>query len=103
VGVEAGPREACLVGLVAGHRDEAQRGAVTLATQAPVLLGELEAIVEKLEGGAAGLEDSIKSYERGERLKARCEQLLKQAEARIEKITLGPDGKAAGTEPMEVE
>jgi len=66
-------------------------------------LGELEAIVEKLEGGAAGLEDSIKSYERGERLKARCEQLLKQAEARIEKITLGPDGKAAGTEPMEVE
>ena len=56
-------------------------------------LAELEAIVEKLEKGAVALEESIKIYERGEALKAHCDKLLKNAEMRIEKITLGADGK----------
>jgi exodeoxyribonuclease VII small subunit len=66
-------------------------------------LAELEGIVNRLEGGRVDLEESIGIYERGEKLKARCETLLKQAEARIEKITLKPDGTAGGTEPLEVE
>jgi exodeoxyribonuclease VII small subunit len=64
-------------------------------------LAELEAIVEKLEKGAVALEESIKIYERGEALKAHCDKLLKNAEMRIEKITLGADGKPTGTEPLD--
>lgn len=66
-------------------------------------LQELEAIVEKLESGKAGLEDSIRLYERGERLKARCEALLRQAEAKVEKITLDADGKPKKTERLDVD
>ena len=64
---------------------------------------ELETIVARLEKGDISLEDSIAAYERGELLKKRCEELLNQAEARIEKIRLGSDGKPAGTAPLDVE
>ena len=64
---------------------------------------ELESIVAKLEKGDISLEDSIAAYERGELLKKRCEALLKQAEARIEKIRLGADGKPTGTTALDVE
>lgn len=64
---------------------------------------ELETIVARLEKGDISLEDSIAAYEKGELLKKRCEDLLKQAEARIEKIRLGADGKPAGTTPLDVE
>ena len=66
-------------------------------------LAELESIVEKLESGKVDLGQSISIYERGEALKKHCEKLLKDAEARIEKITLRPDGTPAGTEPLDVE
>ena len=64
-------------------------------------LAELEAIVEKLEKGAVALEESITIYERGEALKAHCDKLLRNAEMRIEKITLGADGKPTGTGPLD--
>ena len=35
-------------------------------------------------------------------LKRRCEELLRQAEARVEKITLDAAGKPTGTEPLDV-
>ena len=63
-------------------------------------LGELEQFVGTLEAGKAPLAESIAIYERGEALKSHCETLLKQAEARIEKITL-KNGAAAGTEPLD--
>ena len=66
-------------------------------------LAELEAIVAKLENGKIGLEESIGIYERGERLKAHCEKMLKDAEARIEKITLRADGSPEGVEPLKVD
>ena len=66
-------------------------------------LAELESIVAKLEGGNVPLEESITLYARGEALKARCDALLKQAEARIERITLGADGKPTGAAPLDVE
>ncbi len=66
-------------------------------------LKELEDIVSKLEGGQVSLEQSISMYERGEKLKQRCEALLKDAEMRIEKITLSADGKPKGTEPLDVD
>jgi exodeoxyribonuclease VII small subunit len=66
-----------------------------------VALSELETIVSTLEKGQVPLEESIKLYERGELLKKHCESLLKSAEQRIEKITLGSNGEARGTEPLE--
>ncbi|MCG8447102.1 MAG: exodeoxyribonuclease VII small subunit [Hyphomicrobiales bacterium] len=66
-------------------------------------LSELETIVQKLERGDVPLEESITIYERGDALKKRCDALLKQAEAKVEKITLSADGAPAGTEPLDVE
>jgi len=66
-------------------------------------LAELESIVDKLEKGAVALEDSIKLYERGEALKAHCDQLLKNAEMRIEKIALNADGKPKGVTSLDGE
>jgi exodeoxyribonuclease VII small subunit len=65
-------------------------------------LAELEAIVQKLERGDVALEESVTIYERGEALKRRCEELLRQAEARVEKITVDASGKPTGTEPLDV-
>ena len=66
-------------------------------------IDELESIVKRLEEGKVPLEESVAIYERGEVLKARCEELLRQAEARVEKITLGADGKPKGSEPLDVD
>jgi len=64
---------------------------------------ELESIVKRLEEGKVPLEESVTIYERGEALKQRCEELLRQAEARVEKITLDAQGKPSGTAPLDVE
>lgn len=64
-------------------------------------LKRLEAIVHRLETGDASLEDSIDLYGQGKALKDHCEAKLKAAEARIEKIQIGGDGKPAGTQPFE--
>jgi exodeoxyribonuclease VII small subunit len=63
---------------------------------------ELETIVKRLEEGKVPLEESVAIYERGELLKRRCEELLRQAEARVEKITLDAAGNPTGTEPLDV-
>jgi exodeoxyribonuclease VII small subunit len=63
---------------------------------------ELESIVKRLEDGKVPLEESVAIYERGEVLKRRCEELLRQAEARVDKITLDASGKPSGTEPLDV-
>jgi exodeoxyribonuclease VII small subunit len=64
---------------------------------------ELETIVRRLEEGKVPLEESVTIYERGEALKRRCEELLRQAEARVDKITTDSAGQAAGTEPLDVQ
>ena len=63
---------------------------------------ELETIVKRLEEGKVPLEESVAIYERGEALKRRCEEVLRQAEARVEKITLDASGKPKGAEPLDV-
>jgi exodeoxyribonuclease VII small subunit len=64
---------------------------------------ELETIVKRLEDGKVPLEESVAIYERGEALKRRCEELLRQAEARVDKITTDTAGQPAGTEPLDVQ
>ena len=55
--------------------------------------GELESIVDRLETGDVALEESIEIYKRGNQLRAYCDEKLKSAKAKIEKIT-GDDGTA---------
>ncbi len=64
-------------------------------------LKALEDVVRKLEGGDVALEDSINLYERGEALRKHCQARLDAAQARIEKIVAGPDGKATGAVPFD--
>lgn len=66
-------------------------------------LKELENIVGRLERGDVELEESIAIYERGEALREHCDRLLKQAEAKVEKLTFGPAGRPKGTEPFDPE
>ena len=65
-------------------------------------LAELEGIVATLEQGSAGLEDAIKSYERGTQLKIHCEAKLRNAREKVEKINIGPDG-VVRAEPADIE
>jgi exodeoxyribonuclease VII small subunit len=64
---------------------------------------ELESIVKRLEEGKVPLEESVAIYERGESLKRRCEDLLRQAEARVDKITTDANGQVTGTESLDVQ
>ncbi len=68
-----------------------------------VALAELETIVRTLEQGSAPLDQSIELYQRGDALKRHCEARLKSAQARIEQISLGPDGQPTGTRPFDAE
>lgn len=56
-------------------------------------LGELEKIVDDLERGASKLDEAIKAYERGTILKKHCAIKLREAKARIEKVSLDSDGE----------
>jgi exodeoxyribonuclease VII small subunit len=77
------------------------------ASEAPIddlsfeaALKELERIVGRLESGDATLDESIRLYERGDRLRARCAERLDAAQARIEAIRLDASGNPAGTRPF---
>jgi exodeoxyribonuclease VII small subunit len=66
-------------------------------------LKRLESIVHTLESGEATLEDSITLYTEGDKLRTQCEARLQAAQARIEKIQLGPDGSPRGTQPFTID
>ena len=54
-----------------------------------VALSELEAIVRRMEDGQLPLEESIAAYRRGSELRAHCQQLLSDAEQRIQVLENG--------------
>lgn len=64
-------------------------------------LRALEEVVTQLERGDVPLDDSITLYERGEKLRAACQKRLDAAQARIEKIVAGSDGRPTGTAPFD--
>lgn len=65
-------------------------------------LAELEGIVRRLEGGQVRLDDAIQSYERGAQLKRHCEQKLSEAQQRIDRIVVAPDGTVSA-EPAKLD
>lgn len=65
-------------------------------------LARLEAIVRELEGGKIKLDDAVDAYEKATALKKFCEEKLKAAQLKIEKITVEPDGSVS-TAPLDKE
>ncbi|MBQ8660553.1 MAG: exodeoxyribonuclease VII small subunit [Alphaproteobacteria bacterium] len=68
-------------------------------------LAELETIIKKMESGDVKLSQSVEFYERGIALKNHCEDILKDAKLKIEKIQLKPisnDGQEFETVPFDV-
>lgn len=53
---------------------------------------KLESLVEQIESGAVGVEESIAKYEEAMALQAHCQRILDQAEQRIKKIQLDAAG-----------
>ena len=78
------------------HGFEEDVAAVVARKKKPV-----EEIVRLLERGEAPLDQSIELYQEGDRLKRHCEARLKDAQARIEQIAFGSDGKPAGVTPFD--
>ena len=67
-------------------------------------LAELEALVEKLEGGELSLEQALKEFERGVKLTRQCQSVLKQAEQKVEILLANSeDAEPAPFEPPDEE
>lgn len=78
------------------------------ATEGPdfeAALEELEALVERMEGGALSLDESLAAFERGIHLTRRCQQALSEAEQRVQVLLEKDDGSltteaaASGEDP----
>lgn len=66
-------------------------------------MGQLEKIVDALDSGDVSLEKSIDIYEQGAALQKHCEDKLKQAEMRVQKIVADSSGKATAAEDTSFE
>ena len=53
------------------------------------LYARMQAIVARLEAGELPLEEAMKLYEEGVTVAAACQQLLDQAELRIQELQIG--------------
>ena len=65
-------------------------------------LAELEQLVRRLEGGQVKLDEAIQLYERGAQLKRHCETKLNEAQQRVDRIVIGPEG-TLGVEPAKLD
>jgi exodeoxyribonuclease VII small subunit len=65
-------------------------------------LQRLERIVDQLEAGRLGLEESLQVFEEGVGLARRCARYLEEAEKRIELLTRDESG-VLKTEPLALE
>jgi len=55
-------------------------------------LKKLEEIVEKIESGQIGLEESIAEYEKGIKLVKQCRAILQAAEKKVQMLVRSDDG-----------
>lgn len=66
-------------------------------------LAKLENIVRELESGKIKLDDAVEAYEKATALKKFCEDKLKAAQLKIEKINVAPDGTISTSEFDKIE
>ena len=62
-------------------------------------VARLESIIERIERGEVGLEESLREYEAGVGLIKRCREILERAEQRIEELSAAASGEAAASSP----
>ena len=79
---------------------QADSGPAIASLSFEAAMGELETIVRRLESGDVSLEESVTLYERGHALRGHCEARLAAAQARIEQVSRGADGRPTGTTPF---
>jgi len=60
-------------------------------------VSELEQIIEQIESGEIGLEDSITQYEKGMKLIDKCQTILNRAQSRIAELTVDRKGQLASS------
>lgn len=65
-------------------------------------LAGLEEIVQQLEAGQVSLDESIAIYTRGTHLRKHCEDKLRAAQEKVEKIVATADG-AVRAEPADIQ
>ena len=92
-----------LTAIPAKPHDMAEEALNLLEMSFEQALKALEDVVRRLETGEVPLEESIDLYERGETLRKHCQARLDAAQARIEKIVQGPDGRPTGTAPFDAD
>jgi len=56
----------------------------------------LEAIIDRIEKGEVGLEESLTEYEKGVALVNRCRDILSRVEQRITELSIGLDEDKQG-------
>jgi exodeoxyribonuclease VII small subunit len=61
-------------------------------------LSQLEDLIDRIESGEVGLEQSIADYEKGAKLLQRCRAILDSAEKRIAELTPTDTGLVADAE-----
>lgn len=61
-------------------------------------LAQLENIVRELESGHIKLDDAVNAYEKAVTLKQLCENKLQNAQLKIEKIEISPQGSVSTSE-----
>ena len=64
-------------------------------------LKELESIVQKLESGQVKLEEAVVAYEKGVQMQKICEEKLKEAQMRVEKLILDKNESPIGKEALD--
>ena len=64
-------------------------------------LKELESIVQKLESGQVKLEEAVTAYEKGVQMQKICEEKLKEAQMKVEKLILDKEGTPKGKESLD--
>jgi exodeoxyribonuclease VII small subunit len=55
-------------------------------------LAELQGLVKELEKGEGKLDEAVDTYKRGIALKEHCERKLRDAQERIARIVIAPNG-----------
>lgn len=57
-------------------------------------MSDLEQLIERLESGEIGLEEALKTYEKGMKLSQQCQKMLVDAEHRVQKLNEAPPHEA---------
>ena len=66
-------------------------------------VARLEELIDQIESGEIGLEESLKQYEQGTRLIARCQTILNRAEQKLAKLKVPDDEEEVEVEAEETD